>query len=54
MINFRYHPKEVITGVFDDWLYDHLGLFAWTTELWAPQREAGITDYKLVEPAYHQ
>jgi murein tripeptide amidase MpaA len=47
--DFRYHPKEVITGVFDDWLYDHLGLFAWTTELWAPQREAGITDYKYID-----
>ncbi len=46
---FRYHPKEVITGVFDDWLYDHFGIFAWTTELWAPLREAGITDYKYID-----
>ena len=22
--DFRYHPKEVITGSFDDWMYDHL------------------------------
>jgi murein tripeptide amidase MpaA len=42
--DFRYHPKEVITGVFDDWLYDHLGLFGWTVEIWSPQRQAGITD----------
>ena len=28
--DFRYHPKEVITGVFDDWMYDHLGVYAWT------------------------
>lgn len=42
--DFRYHPKEVITGVFDDWLYDHLGLFGWTVEIWSPQRQAGITE----------
>ncbi|HWP30356.1 MAG TPA: M14 family metallopeptidase [Fimbriimonadales bacterium] len=46
---FRYHPKEVITGVFDDWMYEHRGVFAWTTEIWSPQREAGITDYKYIE-----
>lgn len=47
--DFRYHPKEVITGSFDDWLYDHLGRFAWTVEIWSPQRQAGITDYKFIE-----
>jgi len=47
--DFRYHPKEVITGAFDDWLYDHQGVFAWTVEIWSPQREAGITDYKFIE-----
>lgn len=47
--DFRYHPQEVITGVFDDWLYDHLGLFAWTVEIWSPQRQAGITDYKFID-----
>ena len=47
--DFRYHPKEVITGVFDDWMYDHLGVFAWTVELWSPQRQAGITDYKYID-----
>jgi murein tripeptide amidase MpaA len=41
--DFRYHPREVITGVFDDWMYDHLGLFAWTCEIWSPQRQAGLT-----------
>ncbi|MEW6278850.1 MAG: M14 family metallopeptidase [Candidatus Eremiobacterota bacterium] len=41
--DFRYHPKQVITGVFDDWMYDHLGVFAWTVELWSPHRRAGIT-----------
>lgn len=46
---FRYHPKEVITGVFDDWMYEHRGVFAWTTEIWSPQREAGIKDYKYID-----
>lgn len=47
--DFRYHPKEVITGVFDDWMYEHKGVYAWTTELWSPQRQAGITDYKYID-----
>jgi len=47
--DFRYHPKDVITGAFDDWLYEHFGAFAWTVEIWSPQREAGITDYKFID-----
>jgi murein tripeptide amidase MpaA len=47
--DFRYHPKEVITGSFDDWMYDHRGVFAWTVEIWSPQREAGIEAYKFIE-----
>jgi len=47
--DFRYHPKQVITGVFDDWLYDHLGIFAWTVEIWSPQRQAGIEEYKYID-----
>jgi murein tripeptide amidase MpaA len=47
--DFKYHPKEVITGVFDDWLYDHLGLFGWTTELWSPHRHAGVHFQKPFE-----
>ncbi len=46
---FRYHPKETITGVFDDWMYEHRGVFAWTTEIWSPQRQAGIKDYKYID-----
>jgi murein tripeptide amidase MpaA len=46
---FRYHPKQVITGVFDDWAYEHRGIHAWTVEIWAPVREAGITDYKYID-----
>ncbi len=39
---FRYDPKDVITGVADDWAYDHLGLYSWTTEFWNPLVAAGI------------
>ncbi len=42
---FRYHPKSVIGGTFD-WIYEHLGIFSWTVEIWSPMREAGIADYK--------
>jgi murein tripeptide amidase MpaA len=47
--DFKYHPKEYISGVFDDWMYDHIGVFAWTVEIWSPQRQAGITDYKFID-----
>ena len=46
---FRYDPKEVTTGAFDDWAYEHQGLFAWTVEVWSPQRQAGITKYKYLD-----
>ncbi|MBK8739823.1 MAG: carboxypeptidase [Betaproteobacteria bacterium] len=46
--DFRYHPKQVITGDFD-WLFEHRGAFVWTIEIWSPQREAGITDYHLID-----
>jgi murein tripeptide amidase MpaA len=44
---FKYHPKEIITGT-QDWVYEHLGALFWTVELWAPNREAGITDYDWI------
>ena len=46
---FKYHPKEVITGAFDDWMFEHRGVYSWTTEIWSPQRQAGITDYKYID-----
>jgi len=46
---FRYHPKEIITGALDDWLYEQQGLFAWTVEIWSPQREAGIANYRFID-----
>jgi murein tripeptide amidase MpaA len=46
---FRYHPKTVTTGGFDTWMYDHLGMFSWTVEIWSPLRQAGIKDYKFID-----
>ena len=45
--DFKYHPKEVITGT-QDWLYEHLGALCWTVELWAPNKEAGIEKYDWI------
>jgi murein tripeptide amidase MpaA len=45
---FRYHPKDVISGSFD-WIYEHLGLFAWVVEIWSPMREAGLGGYKYID-----
>jgi len=42
--HFRYHPKETIGGVFDDWLYSTRGIFAFTVELWDLPTAAGITE----------
>jgi len=47
--DFRYHPKKVITGVFNDWMYEHLGLYAWVVEIWNPHDKAGIEDLKFIE-----
>jgi murein tripeptide amidase MpaA len=46
--DFRYHPKQVITGGFD-WIYEHLGQFFWTVEIWAPVKEAGVENYHFIE-----
>jgi murein tripeptide amidase MpaA len=46
--DFKYHPKEVIGGT-QDWFFEHLGALFWVVELWSPNREAGITDYKWID-----
>ena len=46
--DFKYHPKETIGGT-QDWLYEHLGALFWVVELWAPNKAAGITEYKWVD-----
>jgi murein tripeptide amidase MpaA len=46
---FKYDPKQVISGSATSWFYDYLGIFSWTTEFWSPQRQAGIEDYHYIE-----
>jgi murein tripeptide amidase MpaA len=40
--DFRYAPREVITGTFDDWVFSAYGVFAFTIEFWSAARSAGI------------
>jgi len=47
--DFRYEARQVIKGGADDWAYEHLGLFSWTTEFWSPQRQAGLKNYHYIE-----
>ncbi len=47
--DFKYEPKQVIRGGSDDWMYDHMGVYAWTTEFWSPQQQIGLKDYHLIE-----
>ncbi len=47
--DFKYHPKQVITGGFDTWTYEHRGVFSWTVEFWSPQKQAGIEKYKFID-----
>ena len=47
--DFKYHPKQVITGGFDTWTYDHLGLFSWTVEFWSPMKQSGIEKFKFID-----
>jgi murein tripeptide amidase MpaA len=47
--DFKYDPKQTVKGGANDWLYDHLGIYSWTTEFWSPQREAGIADFQYID-----
>ncbi len=47
--DFKYHPKEVTTGAFDDWLYDQFGIFSFTVEQWDLPTAAGIKERKFSE-----
>lgn len=44
---YRYNRKLIATGMAVDWAYDHLGIHSWATELWNPQRAAGIADFRF-------
>jgi murein tripeptide amidase MpaA len=47
--DFRYNPKAVMGGSADDFAYEQLGQFAWTTEFWNPLTAAGIEDPHPIE-----
>ena len=47
--DFRYHPKEVITGAFDDWAYDYYGVHAFTIEFWSMAKAAGVEVEDFIE-----
>ena len=32
--DFTWNPTETMSGASDDWAYEHLGIFGWTTEFW--------------------
>ena len=44
---FQYYPNEFISGAFD-WIYEHLGMFMWTIEIWNPKKEAGIDNKEWI------
>jgi hypothetical protein len=38
--DFTWDPSETMSGASDDWAYEHLGVFGWTTEFWDIVRAA--------------
>lgn len=32
--DFTWDPSETMSGAADDWTYEHLGVYGWTTEFW--------------------
>lgn len=50
--DFKYDPKRITTGAWDDWHYDHRGVFSWTTEIWSLAKRAGVNFEKPLE--YYQ
>jgi hypothetical protein len=46
--DFKYHPKQVISGT-QEWMYEHLGALFWVVEMWSPNKDAGITEYKWID-----
>lgn len=44
---FQYYPGEFISGAFD-WIYEHLGMYCWTIEIWNPKKEAGIDNKEWI------
>lgn len=49
--DFKYAHDEVITGIFDDWLYLHRGIVGSTIEIWDVAAQAGMA-YKNPTDCY--
>ncbi len=48
--DFKYHPKQVITGPSNDWLYDNQGIYGYVIELWdIVGRATGKFDRKFID-----
>ncbi|MHA2249544.1 MAG: M14 family metallopeptidase [Candidatus Kariarchaeaceae archaeon] len=47
--DFTYERKEVLSGGFDDYVFESLGIFSFTTELWDMVKEAGIEKREYIK-----
>jgi len=47
--DFKYHPKQVLSGDAMEWVFDQIGLFAWAVEIWSPLRQAGIDPENAID-----
>lgn len=47
--DFRYDRKSEILGGFDDWIFEHFGIYIFTTELWDMIKEAGIEKRDIIK-----
>jgi zinc carboxypeptidase len=52
--DFTWDPSKVMSGAADDWAYEHLGVYGWTTEFWdvvaAATGERSHTDIWVTGP----
>ena len=53
--DFTWDKKETMSGAADDWAYEHLGVYGWTTEFWdaiaAATGKRSSTDIWYVGPS---
>ncbi len=47
--DFKYEAKSDLRGGFLDWIYDHLGIFVFSTELWDMIKVAGIEKREYIK-----
>ncbi len=46
---FKYDPKKDLLGGFLDWIFEHKGIFSFSTELWDMIKEAGIEERDYIK-----